>query len=533
MAKSYDAVVIGAGHNGLVAAAYLGKAGKSVLLLERRPVVGGAAVTEEFHPGFRVSSCAHLAGLLHPRIVRELELPRFGLDLLTPEAACFVPVPGGKPLTLWRSKEKALEALGHHSPRDKERYPAFARLVERLGGFARSLLLKPPLIPEPAQVDITEALSAALRMRWLGRKDLHQALRVMPMSVADLLNEWFEAKPLQAMFAARAINGAFLAPRSGGTASLLLLSNAAAPGWPLLSWALPRGGMGAVASAMAAAATRHGVEIRTEASVARIRVERARAVGVALESGEEIDARVVVSNADPRTTFAGLVDTALLEPDFVTRIRNIKFRGVVAKVNLALDALPRFDALPADGPSPEHQGIIQIAPEMDYLERAFDDAKYGRASTRPFLEIVIPSVLDPSLAPQGKHVMSILVQYAPYHLREGDWSRKGPELGENVLKTLSEYSPGIASLVLHQQILTPLDLETVYGLPEGNVHHGEHTLDQLFFMRPVPGWAHYRTPIRNLYLCGAGSHPGGGVSGAPGHNASRQILKDEAKAVAS
>jgi len=527
MASAYDVVVIGAGHNGLTTAAYLGRAGKKVLVLERRSIAGGAAVTEEFHPGFRVSTCAHLVGLLQPRIIKELELKRHGLEILRPEAAVFAPQPEGSHLLLWRDRAKTLEEIARHSPADAERYPRFAELMERLTGFLRPLLLSPPpIFPNGQGANLLALLEAGLRFRGLGRRTIHQALRWLPMSVADLVNEWFESEPLKALLAARGLIGSLLGPRSPGTTALLLYENLGEPGWPLLSWGIPRGGMGSVSAALAESAKRYGAELRTGVEVARIEVKDEKAVGVVLASGETLRTSLVVSNADCRTTFERLVDPAALDPHFLAQIRNLRFRGVVAKVNLALGELPEFRSLPGKSAGAHHQAVIQIGPSVDYLERAFDDAKYGRFSTRPFLEVVIPSVLDPSLAPQGKHVLSILAQFAPYHLREGSWNEKREALGDTVVATLAEYAPNLKNAILHRQVLTPADLESIYGLPEGNIYHGEQTLDQLFFMRPVPGWSRYRSPIRNLYLCGAGTHPGGGVSGAPGHNAARAILQD-------
>jgi phytoene dehydrogenase-like protein len=527
MGASYDVIVIGAGHNGLTAAAYLARAGKKVLVLERRPLAGGAAVTEEIHPGFRISTCAHWVGLLQPRIVRELELGRHGLEILRPEAALFQPRPDGSHLLLWRDRAKALAEIARHSAADAERYPAFAERLGRLTGFLRPLLLSPPpFLPKGKGADLLALLEVGLRFRRLGAREIHQALRWLPMSVADLVSEWFEGEALKALLAARGIVGSFLGPRSPGTAALLLYENLGEPGWPLLGWGVPRGGMGSVTAALAEAAKRYAAEIRTGAEVARIEVKNQKAVGVVLATGEEILVPVVVSNPDCRTTFDRLVDPALLDPHFLGAIRKIKFRGAVAKVNLAVAELPDFKSLPGKTAGLQHQAVIQIGPSLDYLERAFDDAKYGRFSARPFLEVVIPSVLDPTLAPAGKHVISILAQFAPYHLREGNWNEKREALGDAVVRTLAEHAPNLPGAILHRQVLTPGDLESIYGLPEGNIYHGEQTLDQLFFMRPVPGWARYRTPIQNLYLCGAGTHPGGGVSGAPGYNAAREILRD-------
>lgn len=528
MAESYDVVVIGAGHNGLAAGAYLSKAGKKVLILERRKIAGGLAVTEEFAPGFKASVGPDLCGLLLPRVIQDLELERHGLKILPLDPALFLPLPDGNSFTIWQDKEKTLQEIAKHSKADAQAYSQFAELVDRLAGFARPLLSKPAAKPEAeSRSDQMDLLKLAWGVRRLGAKTMHQAFRILPMSVADFLNEWFEAEPLKASLASQGLTNVSMGPRSMGTATIFLYHQLGKPGWPLTSWGLPRGGMGSVGQAIAKSAESYGARIRTGAGVTQIAAEDGRATGVVLEDGEEISARCVVSNADPRTTFLNLVDPALLETEFRMKAERIRYRGVIAKLNLALGELPDFTCRPGKDPAAHHRGIIQIGPDLDYLEQAYDDAKYRRPSARPFLQAVIPSLSDPSLAPEGKHVMSVTMQYAPYRVDGESWADRRESLADAIIETLSEYAPNLSRAVIHRQILTPLDYETTYGLPEGSFHHGEMSIDQLYFMRPVAGWSRYRTPIANLYLCGSGTHPGGGVTGACGFNASQQVLEDD------
>lgn len=530
MKKNYDVILIGGGHNGLTAAAYLAKAGQRVLVLERRAVVGGAAVTEEIYPGFKFDTCAH-AGGLWPEIVRDLDLGRHGLEMLNRTggqlpAPTFTPLPDGNHLLLWEDGGKTVEAIRRFSKADADKWVSFSTQMGRLARFLKAVQsVTLPAITTTSPAELLTLLGLGGRLRRLGGRDMAEALRLLPMPVAELLNDWFETDALKGTLGAGGVTGIFQGPRASGTAYVLLHQLAGANG-VFRAAATALGGVGGIAGALAAAAQAHGAEIRTGAEVAQVIVKDGRATGVALRSGEEFGARRIASNADPARTFLGLVAPLELEPEFVRAVRNIKFRGACAKVNLALGMLPKFTALPADGAAAHLRGAISISPSLDYLEHAYDDAKYGNYSQKPYLEIVIPSLADPSLAPAGKHVMSILVQYAPYRLKEGTWNDKREALGDAVVETLAAYAPDIKSAILHRQVLTPMDLEATYGLTEGNMYHGELTLDQLFFMRPVPGWAKYRTPIEGLYLCGAGAHPGGGVTGAPGRNAAREILKD-------
>jgi phytoene dehydrogenase-like protein len=523
-----DIVIIGGGHNGLVAACYLARAGFAPLVLERREQVGGAVVTEEFYKGFRSSTFAHAAGPLLPQIMRDLELERHGLSIIKPEVRLFAPDRDGRSFTLYDDPARTARELAKLSAQDAAMYPEFHESFARIGRVLAPLLqMTPPSLDKPSVGDLWGLGKIGKDFRGLSKKDAYRLLRWGPMAVADLVAEWFETELLRAAIAARGIFGAFAGPWSAGTSTALLMQ-AAMDGHPVGPASFVKGGMGALTQALAKAATAAGASIRTNADVAGIRVKDGRAMSVALNDGEEIPARVVISNADPRHTFLRLVDPTDLDPDFLNKIRNYRSQGAAAKVNLALSGLPSFSALEkvdGDGAA-QLSGRIHIGPEIDYLERAFDDAKYGDYSMQPYMDITIPSLTDETLAPPGSHVMSIYVQFAPFKLKEGDWTSRREEFGETVVKTLSNYAPDLSKLILHRQIITPLDLEQVVGLSGGHIFHGEMSLDQFFTFRPLIGWAQYRTPIEGLYLCGAGTHPGGGVTGMPGANASREILKD-------
>ncbi len=533
MAAARDVVIIGGGHNGLVTAFYLARAGRKPLVLERRSVVGGAAVTDEIAPGFKCSTLAHATGPMRAEILKDMQLERHGLQWIESQTRIFAPAPDGRTLTLHADPSRSAQEIARLSKKDSERYIDYHQTLGRVAGVLGDLLsMTPPSLDAPSAGDLWALLGTGRKFRGLGRKDMFRLLRWGPMAVADLVAEWFESELLRATVAARGVFGTFLGPWSAGTAAVLLL-RAAADRHAAGSLVVPKGGLGALTQAMASAAKQAGAEIRTGCDVARIDVKGGAVAGVVLSSGEEIPARTVVSNADPRRTFLALIDPLHLEPDFLIKTRNYRAVGTVAKVNLALSGLPTFTALKGAAGSGagsngagQLTGRIQIGPEVDYLERAFDDAKYGDVSKQPYLEATIPTLLDPSLAPEGKHVMSIYAQFAPYRLKKGDWKGRREELGDTVVKTLAAYAPDLPGRIIEGQVLTPLDLEESYSLTGGHIEHGEAALDQLFTMRPLLGWARYRGPLRGLYLCGAGTHPGGGITGASGRNAAREILKD-------
>ena len=519
-----DTVIIGAGHNALVTAFYLAKAGRKPIVLERRHVVGGAATSEEFAPGYRSATLAHTLGPLRPSIVRDMQLERRGVTFVHPDPRLVAMAPDGRALVFSTDPGRTAEAIRPFSAKDATRYPEFCATFSRIGGFLSDLLaMTPPSIDAPSAGSVWELLKAGRKFRALGKRESFALLRWGPMAVADLVAEWFETDLLQASVAARAIHGTAMGPWSAGTGAILLLGAAIdpAPGGSSVSAV---GGPGAVTRAMAEAAREAGADIRTGADVVAILVKDGAVTGVALADGSEIAASTVISGADPRHTFLRLVDPVELEPDFRTRMRNYRCPGTVAKLNFALRGLPAFRGVSGDAAA-ALRGRVHIAPGIDYLERAFDASKYGQTSPAPYLDIAFPSLLDSSMAPSGRHVMSVHMQYAPFTLRTGSWEGRADALAELVMQALEDYAPGITALVEHRQVITPLDLERVYGLTGGHIHHGELALDQLFTMRPTLGWADYRSPLLGLYLCGSGSHPGNGLTGASGQNAAREILK--------
>jgi phytoene dehydrogenase-like protein len=525
MPAKYDAIVIGAGHNGLTAAAYLARAGRKVLVLERRHVVGGAAVTEEIFPGFRYSVCSYVVSLLRPEIIRELQLPLHGLEIL-PLDGTFTPMPNGD--YLWRVNDhsRTFREIARHSRRDAEVYDEYGRAMIEMGRFAKDILAMTPPDPFSLKLRDVKPLRALLqRFQALPERDRHNQLQLLTMSAVDFLDQWFETDVLKATMSASGIIGTFLGVRSPGTAYVLLHHYMGDIDGAFRSWGLSKGGTGQVSESIASAAREAGAEIRLSSPVRHILVSGGEARGVVLENGDYHMARAVLSSVDPRLTFMKMVGDEHLPDEFAEDIRRYKFRGSSGKVNLALDGLPEFTCLPGAGA--HLRGAISISPGVDYMERAYDDAKYGRFSRRPYIDIVIPSLTDPLLAPPGKHVMSCFVQYAPYDLKDGTWDdARRDAFGDAVIDTISEYAPNLRSLILHRQVLTPLDLEQEFSLSEGNIFQGELTLEQLFFLRPAPGWADYRTPIRRLYLCGSATHPGGGIMAAPGRNAATAVMRD-------
>ncbi len=526
MAETKDVVVIGGGPNGLTAAAYLAKAGLKVSVLERREVVGGVAVTEEFAPGFRASTLLHAAGPFLEPVARDLELARHGVSWIQTETRVFAPAPEGRAFALAADPQAAARSIEKISPHDAQGYVAFHESLGRIGRMLEPLLtMTPPSIDDPSLGELWGLFGLGRKFRALPRRDAFRLLRWGPMAVADLVSEFFETELLRAVVAARGIYGAFAGPWSAGTSLGVILqaasdANAAGPA------TFVRGGMGALTQALASAARAFGAEVRTGAVVTRVSVRDGRAAGVVLSTGEEVPARAVVSNADPRRTLLTLVDPVELDPDFLWKVQNYRSVGALAKVNLALAGLPEFPSAAAAGGPNVLAGRIHVGPEIDYLERAYDAAKYGDFSPHPYCDVVIPTLTDPALAPAGKHVMSIVAQFAPHRLKSGDWSARREALGDAVVDAVAAHAPTLKGLVTSRQVLTPVDIENTFGLTGGHVFHGEHALDQLFTMRPLLDWAQYRTPIRGLYLCGSGTHPGGGVTGAPGFNASREVSKD-------
>ena len=514
-------VIVGGGHNGLTTAFYLAKAGHDVTVLERRGVVGGCAATEEFAPGFR-APLANAIGPMRASVVRDMGLVG-RVQFLRPDPRLVALAPDGHALAFYSDVARTAEAIRALSPSDAEKYPEFAATLQRLGAFLAALLeMAPPSIDAPAAGDVWELLKAGKRFRSLGKKDAFRLLRWGPMAAADLVGEWFQTDLLQGAIATRGVFGTAQGPWSAGSGAVLLLNTAGDPA-PGGSSVTVKGGPGALAAAMADVARDAGVKIRTHAPVARVSVHDGRARGVVLEDGTEVPATAVISNADPRQTFLHLVDPIDLDPGFLAKVRNYRARGTVAKVHLALGSLPAFRGA---GNTADLHGRIVIAPSVDYLERAFDASKYGELPQEPYLEVTIPTLSDPSLAPAGKHVLSAHVQFVPYRL-SGEMTLHDAHaaLASRVIAILDRHAPGLSSQIEATQVLMPIDLEETYGISGGQIYHGEPSLDQIFTMRPLLGWAQYRTPIEGLFLCGSGTHPGGGITAASGDNAAKQIAK--------
>jgi phytoene dehydrogenase-like protein len=546
MSDAYDVIVIGAGHNGLVSACYLARAGLKVCVLEQRPVVGGACVSEELWPGYQVSTTSYVSTLFHPAIVRDFGLERHGYQVCKQEPAFFHPFPDGRSLVLWGDEERDHAAFRQFSARDAERLPQFHAALERLADLARAIVpMIPPNLPALRAAELLPALKLLRTVRRLEPDDLARLVEVATTGILDYIEPWFESEQIRAFFCSQGVIGAYGGARTPGTAALLLHDFLGGIEGARGVWGVVRGGMGAITRALSAAARQRGASIRTGARVREILVEArggagrmsggaadhepGRAAGVVLENGEVLRARVVASNADPRRTFLGLTPRRFLPASFLHAIERFRTLGASLKVHLALGELPDFTAAPTplDGsPGPQHRGLIVICPSPDYIERAWDDAKGGDFSRDPMVECCIHSVLDPSAAPPGKHIMSCFVQYGARHLRQGSWAALKPTVAERVIRVLAQYAPNLPRAVEHWHVYTPEDLELEFGLTGGNIYQGAMTPEQLFSFRPVAGYSSYRSPVERLYLCGSGAHPGGGVWGAAGMNAAGVILKD-------
>jgi len=523
-AASYDAIIIGAGHNGLIAGAYLARAGKKVLVLERRDIVGGAAVTEEIFPGYRFTEFSYVVSLLRPEIIRDLELPKHGLKIL-PLPSTVTPLDDGDYLAAWDDHDLTRRELYRHSPRDAEAADEYSRVMARAAKAIKPVLGLVP--PDPSSLswrDLRGLLKLGAYGASLSEKEIYRIAKLVTQSSADLLDEWFEFDPLKGTKSASGIIGTFLGPRSPGTAYVLLHHYMGEIDGAFRAWGFAKNGTGGVTAAIASSARALGVEIRTGAAVANVIVKGGRACGVALENGDEYAAQVVMSAADPKRTFLQFVGRQHLPDELVTAVQRFRVRGSSGKVNIALSELPQFTCLPGAGPL--HRGAISISPSIDYIERAYDEAKYGQFSKQPYIDMVIPSMIDRDMAPPGHHVMSCFVQYAPYDI-EGGWDHaKRETFGEAVISTIERYAPNIRRAIVGKQVITPKDIERIAGITGGNIFHGELLLHQLFFLRPAPQWADFRTPLPGYYFGASGAHPGGGVMGAAGKLAAHEILKD-------
>ena len=519
----YDVIIVGGGHNGLICAAYLARAGRRVLVLERRHVLGGAAVSEELFPGFTFSVASYVVSLFRPHIIRDLSLAEHGYHVIPMDCA-FQPLPFGKGLARWSDPDRTRREVARFSQKDADTYPQFSRVMTRMGTLAKAVIdHAPPRLGSLRPRDLRAMGRLARAFRDLGPELQALAVKLFTLSAADFLDLWFESSVLKGPLSASGIIGTFKGVRTPGTAYVLLHHYMGEIDGAFRSWGFSRGGTGTVSLACARAARAFGAEVRVSSHVTRIRLRNGRATGVVLENGDEYDAPTVISNLDPRKTLLDLVGETYIPPDVTVGLRRYKYNGSSAKVNLALDSVPEFACRPGIG---DHlRGDIAIAPDVDYLERAYDEAKYGTFSRRPFINAVIPSLTDPSVAPPGKHVLSCFVQYAPYHLKDGRWEDQREALGDTVIDTLEEYIPRLKDRILYRQVLTPWDLEQEFGLTEGNIFHGELSLEQLFFQRPIAGLAGYRTPVRGLWLCGSGTHPGGGIMGASGELAAKAVLQ--------
>jgi phytoene dehydrogenase-like protein len=525
--KTYDAIIIGAGHNGLVTACYLARAKRKVLVLERRYVVGGACVTEErTFPGYKVSTAAYVNSLFRPEIIRDLRLRDYGFELLERSPASFSPFLDGRYLMLGSDKQSELNEIAKFSRKDAQRYPGYERMLERVAAVVEPTLGQtPPNVARPSIFDLISMAKLGRGMQKLGSQ-MGEAVEILTGAARPILDRWFESEELKATLATDAIIGAFAPPSMPGTAYVLFHHMMGETNGKRGVWAYVRGGMGGLTQALAKAAADLGVEVKTEAEVSKIMLRDGAVMGVALSNGDEYSAPAVASNADCNVTFNKLLGRELLPPDFADAIDRISYDSASAKINVALGRLPDFTALPGTQIGPQHRGTVHLCPDQDFIERAYDDAKYGRPSREPVVECTIPSAVDDTVAPRGKHLMSMFVQYAPYAPKGAPWNTATKDaFADSCFDVVERYAPGFKNSVIDRQVLTPPDIEDIFGLTGGNIFQGAMTLDHLFMFRPAPGYAGYRMPVKGLFLCGSAAHPGGGVMGAAGLNAAKEMLK--------
>ena len=521
---TYDAIIVGGGHNGLVTACYLARAGMKTIVVEKNDWVGGAAVSREMHPGFTYSNCSYVCSLFRPEIMRDLELPKYGLQILPYEGGA-VFMENGDYLGMFRDHDANRREFARHSPRDAESYDRYSRDIIRHCRFIRPLLMRTP--PDPSRFrprDLGELAYLGRKVMDMSERQIASMVRFWTMSISDYLDEYFESPVIKAYLAVSAIIGTALGPMSPGSAYVLLHHYMGDVDGNVGAWGFARGGMGSISTALNASFEASGGEVRVGKGVQKVLVRQGRAVGVELSDNEQIFGGRVISNMDVKRTFLKHVDAAELPPEFIARVQRFKIRGSSGKVNIALDAAPRFTALP-DG-APNIKGDLHFSDSIEKLERAYDDWKSGNWSPDPFQDVMIPTMIDPTMVPTGKHFMSCFVQYAPPKINGNEWTDADRDaFGAACINQIETYAPGFKDLILHMEVRTPRELEAEVGLTEGNIFQGELTFDQLLFNRPVPGYAQYRSPIRDLWMCGSSTHPGGGVMGAPGRNAAAEILR--------